>query len=300
MTWFAAPLLLALAVASTQAPLPRMTHAEGLVVADVTGVRTTGGRAEVVLGTGATIHIDAGTAVRYGDPVILDDGRIVVRAAAAPLQIETALGTLHVGPGAVCTLTVDAAAGRLLLNVAAGEATLRTRYAHTTRVLAGQSALMTSPTAVPWAAAYTPATLDHFAIWSDARVAASGHATGTADDWVASGLSSATFGTTPPCSGWPSWTAPCWVLPPAHQRPSRPWPGAPTYAPKYAPNYTPNFNVGPNATPPPPGAGSPDHQRRRHQPPPPQAAPPPPQTPPAPAQEGPRGRSGAVKRPPPE
>jgi hypothetical protein len=49
MTWFAAPLVLALAVTSTQTPLPRMTHAEGLVAVDAAGVRTAGGRAGLVL-----------------------------------------------------------------------------------------------------------------------------------------------------------------------------------------------------------------------------------------------------------
>jgi hypothetical protein len=102
---------------------------------------------------------------------------------------------------------------------------------------------------------------------------------------------------TPPCTGWPSWTAPCWVLPRPHSAPS----GAPNYEPNYAPNYTPNFNVSPNPRPATAGGDLPEHQWRRHHasPPAPEAAPPAPE-PPAPAREGPRGRSGAVKRPPPE
>jgi hypothetical protein len=154
---------------------------------------------------------------------------------------------------------------------------------------------MTSPTAAPWAAAYTHAVLDRFAIWSDVRIAASGRASASADDWAASGLSSATLGSTPPCTGWPSWTAPCWVLPPAYQKPWRPGlHSPPPSAPSYAPNYTANFNVGPGTAPVPPGGGSPEHR-----PPPPPAAPAAPQASPAPAQEGPRGRSGAIQRPPP-
>ena len=296
MTWFAAPLLLALAVASVQTPLPRMTHAEGRVVADRSGVRTSGGRAEVLLGNGSIVHLDAGTAVRFGEPALtMEDGRVVIRAADVPLQIATPFATLYAGPGSVCTLSVDAAGGRLLVNVAAGEATLQTRYAHATRVMAGQSALMTSPTAVPWAAAYTHAALDRFAIWSDARAAASG-ASNPAGDWAASGLSSATLPSTSPCTGWPSWTAPCWVLPAPQPTPSY----APTYAPNYAPNYTPNFNVAPDQPAQPPGGGTPEHRPRRHQPPTtPEATPPAPQAPPpAVAQEGPRGRSGAIKKPP--
>lgn len=298
MTWFAAPLLLALAVATIQSPLPRMTHAEGRVVADGTGVRTGGGRAEVLLGNDAIVHLDAGTTVRYGDPAVgVEDGRVVIRAASVSMQIVTPVATIHVGAGAVCMLTVDAAAGRLLMNIAVGEATLQTRYAHSTRVTAGQSALMTSPTAVPWAAAYTHAALDPFAIWSDARMAAAGRRTASATDWAASGLSSSSVPATPPCTGWPSWTAPCWVLPRPHSAPS----GAPNYEPNYAPNYTPNFNVSPNPRPATAGGDLPEHQWRRHHasPPAPEAAPPAPE-PPAPAREGPRGRSGAVKRPPPE
>lgn len=308
MTWFTAPLVLALAVTSTQPPLPRMTHAEGLVTAGTTGVRTGGGRAEILLRDGSIVHLDAGTAVRYAEAMalVLDEGRVIMRAANQPVDIDTPLASLRLQPGTICTLLVDRGAGRLLVNVAAGELALGTRYAHTTRVVAGQSALMTSPTAVPWAAAYTHAHLDHFAIWSDARMAAGGQAAYGADAWAASGLSGATFGSTPPCTGWPAWTAPCWVLPPAHQKPWRPRPlPPPSYAPNYAPNYTPNFNVHPA-----PGAGPEGTDRPPHRPPeaqPSLPSPPPPQsTAPAPpplkarpaARERPGATGAAVQRPP--
>jgi hypothetical protein len=308
MTWFAAPLVLALAVTSTQTPLPRMTHAEGLLTADTYGVRTAGGRAELVLADGAIVHLDAGTTVRYAEALafLLDDGRVVVRAGDQSLEIETPLAALRLQPGAICTLLVDASAGRLLVNVAVGELTLRTRYAHTTRVVAGHSALMTGATSVPWPAAYTHTQLDHFAIWSDARMAASGQTAYGASDWAASGLSGASFGSSPPCSGWPSWSAPCWVLPPAYQKPwrSRPLPPA-SYAPNYAPNYTPNFNVSPGPGTGPGGGGAPPHHPPQTQPRP-QPLPQPPQPPPNPppsqarpaAREWPGTPGAAVPRPP--
>jgi hypothetical protein len=299
MTWFAAPFVLALAVTSTQTPLPTMTHAEGLVTAGTFGVRTAGGRAELVLADGAIVHLDAGTTIRYADALafLLDYGRVVVRAGDQSLEIETPLAALRLQPGAICTLLVDAGAGRLLVNVAVGELTLRTRYAHTTRVVAGHSALMTGATGVPWAAAYTHTQLDHFAIWSDARMAASGQTAYGAGDWAASGLSGASFGSSPPGTGWPSWTAPCWVLPPAYRK-RRPRPLPP---PSYAPNYTPNFNVSPGSGISPGGGGAPPHHPPQAQP-----LPQPPQPPPNPppsqarpaARERPGARGAAVQRPP--
>jgi hypothetical protein len=244
---------------------------------------------------GSLVHIDTSTALSYpaGASLRLDDGRVVVRAAG-PVLIDTPGAQLGLNPGTVAIVLVDGASDRLLVSVPVGTATLRTRYASITRIAAGQSAMMTSATALPWATAYTRVQADTFTLWSDARAAASGTGVAAAD-WAASDLSGIRTGTTPPCTGYPSWTAPCWVLP-AGPGP-RQHPGvtsAPSFAPNYAPSYAPNFNARPST----PSARPGSHGSSRPAPP----APPPattstpaPSSQPAPPPT--RGNSGAVRVP---
>jgi hypothetical protein len=275
MLAFAAPYLLLLAVISTQGPLPRVTHAEGPVSADASGVRTSG-RAEIALPDGSLVHMDARTIVRFPTDAALavDDGRIVMRAIT-DVEVATPNARLIFDAGTVAIVLVDARSGRLLVNVPQGAVTMRTRYAAITRVITGQSAMMTSATAVPWATAYSRVQLDAFTLWSDARAASIGRA-----DWAASDISGAYVGSTPPCTGYPSWTAPCWVLPlPAQpgQGPAPPPSYAPNYAPNYGPNYTPDYSGTPPTVAPSPSTGP----RGPHESPPPATSPSPPGTAPA-------------------
>ena len=174
MTWFAAPLAMVLAVTVTDTPLPRLTHAEGVVAADSTGVRTGAGRAEIALADGSIVHVDTSTFVAYPNNAALrlDDGRVVLRANTG-FDIETPGARLDLEPGTVAIVIADRRPGRLLVSVPVGVVTLRTGYASITRVVAGQSAMMTSAASVPWATAYTRVQLDAFTLWSDARAAPS-------------------------------------------------------------------------------------------------------------------------------
>lgn len=294
MTWFAAPLALAVAVAVTSAPMPRLTHAEGDVSSSSTGVRTAAGRAEIALPDGSLVHVDTSTVLSYPPDanLRLGDGRVVVRAAGA-VDVETPAARLDLDARTVAIVLVDRAADRLLVSVPVGAASLRTRYASTTRVVSGQSAMMTSATAVPWATAYTRVQVDGFTLWSDARVAATGAGVAAAD-WAASDLSGIRPGATPPCTGYPSWTAPCWVLPAGP--PPRPHPNGPppSYAPNFTPNYAPNFNTRPPTPPATPGSSGSPHQPPAS-PPPPATSTPAPTSQPAPPPT--RGNSGAVRVP---
>lgn len=298
MTWSAAPLALAVAVAVTSAPIPRLLHSVGDVNSSPAGVRTAAGRAEIALPDGSLVHVDTSTVVSYPSDanLRLDDGRVVVRAATA-VVVDAPTARIAFDARTVAVVLVDRAAERLLVSVPVGGATLRTRYASTTRIVSGQSAMMPSATAIPWATAYTRVQVDSFTLWSDARVAASGSGV-AAGDWAASDLSGLSPGTTPPCTGYPSWTAPCWVLPAAP--PPGPHPGfgppTPSYAPNFAPNYAPNFNTRPPTPPSTPApTGSSGHQSPPAQPPPAEAATPAPSSPPAPPPT--RGNRGAVKVP---
>ena len=291
MTWCAAPLAMALAVTVTDTPLPRLTHAEGVVAADSTGVRTGAGRAEIALADGSIVHVDTSTFVAYPNDAALrlDDGRVVLRAKTG-FDIETPGARLDLEPGTVAIVIADRRPGRLLVSVPVGVVTLRTGYASITRVVAGQSAMMTSAASVPWATAYTRVQLDAFTLWSDARAASTGVGVAAAD-WAASDLSGTTVGATPPCTGYPSWSAPCWVMPapsPSRHRPGQPLP-RPSSAPNFAPNYAPHFETRPAAPDPPPPAEPATRQARPT---------PPPGTSPAPSAPPPaRGHGGAARVP---
>lgn len=271
MPWSSTSLLVAALVAAAPA-LPRVSHLGGTGQATAPGVRTAGGRAEIVL-AGALVHVDASTAIRFDGATALtvDDGRVLVRTPETDgLDVAVPYARVKLAPAGVYSLIVDRRRERLLLRVIAGEALLTTEYGSSTRVAARQIAMMTSATSVPWASAYQPVAWDAFEVWSDARIAAAGWGTG---------ILYREAGSARECSTWYAATNPCWWVPgygvpvPPPGGPPLPPSYAPSYTPNYAPNYTPNFTVKP-ATPPP-------------APPPPAARPgpaptPPPYPPPAP------------------
>ena len=108
MTWYAAPLAMVLAVTVTDTPLPRLTHAEGVVAADSTGVRTGAGRAEIALADGSIVHVDTSTFVAYSNdaPLRLANGRVVLRAKTG-FDIETPGAKLGLEPGTVAIVIAD-------------------------------------------------------------------------------------------------------------------------------------------------------------------------------------------------
>lgn len=244
-TGIAALLTVTLAVATPASG--QVTHVEGSAAIDGGLVRTAGGRVEMRGPGGSMVHIDAATSVRMdpGAILTLTDGRIVVRSAGAAVIVLAPYARITLEPSGVYSVLADADSGRLLVRVVMGVARLQTEYGSTTPIGAGQLAMMTSATTIPWAAAFEPGGWDAFDAWSDARASAYA-ATGA---WVVETTSRRAGQGREPDTGWSGGCrgllvspGPCWWI--AGATVNRPHPGyttpsLPNYAPTYAPSYTP-------------------------------------------------------------
>lgn len=324
MPWIPTPIVLALSLALAQGPEPRITYVEGSVSLSPDGVRTRGGRAELVLPGGTLVHVDGASAVRFDRGTLsLLDGRLLLRTGnGLPIDLEVPYARLRLAPSGVYNVLADAAQGRLLVSVIVGRIDLQGRYGQTTPIDGGQLVMMTSPTSAPWATPFQPAGWDCFELWSDSRLAQAAWTSGSAayDALAETGAVLNTYPASPTCSSWMTVDNPCWLVPaypsswpgrPAHR------PEPPSYAPNFRPNYTPHFNVPPPGTSPgpppgpstgrpeghgpaggnpqPPPPASPNHPEGRPRATPPSTSPPPA---PAPTPKPPaRGTSGGIRVP---
>jgi len=269
MPWITTPIVLALSLALAQGLEPRITYVEGSVALSPDGVRTAGGRAELVLASGTLVHVDGASTVQFDRTgnLTLNSGRLLVRTSnGAPFDLEVPYARLRLAPTGVYNVLADAAHGRLLVSVIAGRVELQGRYSQGTSIGPGQMVMMTSATAIPWATSFQPAGWDRFELWSDSRLAQAAWQSGSAayEALSESGVVLNTYPASPTCSSWMSIDNPCWIVPP------QTWPGGPpyrpeppNYAPNYRPHYTPNYNVPPpGAAPTPhgPSAGRPEGQ----------------------------------------
>jgi hypothetical protein len=242
MPWITTPIVLALTLAVAAESEPRITYVEGMVSLSPEGVRTAGGRAELVLADGALVHVDGASLVRFESAGALDlsEGRLLVRTGASQAsELGVPYARLRLAPLGVYSVLADAARGRLLVAVIVGRIDLETQYGQSARILGGQMVLMTSATSAPWATPFQPAGWDRFELWSDARLS-----TPVAE----SGMVLNTQPVSPTCSSWMTVDNPCWILPayPSTLPGVPPYrPGPPGYAPHYRPNYEPNFDVRP-------------------------------------------------------
>ena len=256
MPWITTPIVLALSLALAQGLEPRITYVEGSVALSPDGVRTAGGRAELVLASGTLVHVDGASTVQFDRTgnLTLNSGRLLVRTSnGAPLDLEVPYARLRLAPSGVYNVLADAAHGRFLVSVIAGRVELQGRYSQGTSIAPGQMVMMTSATAIPWATSFQPAGWDRFVLWSDSRLAQAAWQSGSAayEALAESGVVLNTYPASPTCSSWMSIDNPCWIVPPAERAPAgRPIePEPPNYAPNYRPNYTPNYNVPPPGTP---------------------------------------------------
>lgn len=281
--------LFAVTLAAAGPASGQVTHVEGAAVIDGGLVRTAGGRVELRGHGGSMVHVDATTTVRMdpGGGLALTDGRIVVRSAGATVIVLAPYARIALEPSGVYSVLADADGPRLLVRVVVGGARLLTQYGSTTAIGAGQLAVMTGATTIPWAAPFEAGGWDAFEAWSDARAAAYAATDAWSSDSTsgrAGRLRDADAPWNGGCRGTLVAPAPCGWL--AGGSVNRHGPGytptlpnyAPTYAPRYAPVYTP-----------PPGWLGPQE-------PPPPALPPPsatPAPPPAPATSAPPARGQA-------
>ena len=286
MPWITTPIVLALSLTLAQGLEPRITFVEGHVSLSTDGVRTGGGRAELVLPNGTLVHVDAASAVHFdrSGALSLSNGRLLLRTGnGLPFDLDAPYARLRLAPSGVYNVLADAAHGRLLVSVIVGRVELHGRYSQSTSIAARHMVMMTSATAVPWSTPFQPAGWDRFELWSDSRLAQAAWQTGSAsyDALAESGVVLNTYPASPTCSSWMSVDNPCWLLPsypstlPGHP-PYRP--GPPSYAPNYRPNYTPNYDVPPPGTTPAPhgrSTGRPEGHGPggNHAPPPPSARP---------------------------
>ncbi len=255
MPWITTPIVLALSLALAQGPEPRITYVEGSVSLSPDGVRTQGGRAELVLANGTLVHVDGASTVRFdrSGTLSLIDGRLLLRTGnGAPSDLEVPYARLRLAPSGVYNVLADAAHGRLLVSVIVGRIDLQSRYGQSTPIDGGHMVLMTSATTAPWATPFQPAGWDRFELWSDSRLAQAVWQSGSAsyEALAESGVVLNTYPASPTCSSWLSLDNPCWLLPP---NPST-LPGGPPHRPgpppTYQGNYTPNYNVPPPGTSP--------------------------------------------------
>ncbi|MEZ5284419.1 MAG: hypothetical protein R2712_06350 [Vicinamibacterales bacterium] len=282
MPWKRTALALAVTLGASLPVSAQITLVEGAAAIDRGHVRTAGGRVELVGPAGALIHVDAATDVDAGPArVVLHDGRLVIRTAALPLPVSLPFAELSLDGDGTYALLADARGNRLLVEVRAGAALLRTRYASTVRIGPQQLAMMTSATSVPWAAPAASRTLDAFDAWSTLRAAASPAVDGRDAPVVML-----------PPAGCGSRELPCgWSAPWPHRGTSPPT--RPGYAPNYGPNYAPNY-----APAPAPGERHARPSRHRPETPPAPTATPPPATPPPAAPPAGRGRGAGLRIPP--
>ena len=286
MPWITTPIVLALSLAVAQGLEPRITYVEGSVSLSADGVRTGGGRAELVLPNGTLVHVDAASAVHFdrSGALRLSHGRLLLRTGnGLPSELDAPYARLRLAPSGVYNVLADAVQGRLLVSVIVGRVELQGRYSQSTSIADKHMVMMTSATAAPWSAPFQPAGWDRFELWSDSRMAQAAWQSGSAayQALADSGVVLNTYPASPTCSSWMSVDNPCWLLPAYPSTlPGRPpyRPEPPSYAPNYSPNYTPNYNVPPpGATPAPlrPSTGRPKEHGPggSHPPPPPPATP---------------------------
>ncbi len=269
MPWITTPIVLALSLALAQGLEPRITYVEGSVALSPDGVRTAGGRAELMLASGTLVHVDGASTVQFDrtGTLTLSSGRLLVRTGNGPLSdLEVPYARLRLAPSGVYNVLADATHSRLLVSVIAGRVELQGRYSQGTSIGPGQMVMMTSATAIPWATSYQPAGWDRFELWSDSRLAHAAWQSGSAayEALADSGVVLNTYPASPTCSSWMSVDNPCWIVPPPSGPGGPPYrPEPPNYAPNYRPNYTPNYNVppaGPSPTPHGPSTGRPEGQ----------------------------------------
>jgi len=322
MPWTTLPIVLALSLALAQGSEPRITYVEGSVSLFPDGVRTAGGRAELVLPNGTLVHVDGASAVRFdaSGSLSLNDGRLLLRTGTGlPSHLDVPYARLRLAPSGIYNVLADAAHGRLLVSVIAGRIDLEGRYGQSTPIHGGQMVLMTSATSALWATPFQPAGWDRFELWSDARLYQAWQSGSASYDPIAeSGVVLNTYPASPTCSSWMSIDNPCWLVPayPSTLPGVPPYrPGPPGYAPNYRPNYAPNYNVPPPGTlpgaPQRPSAGRPEGHRPGGgaEPPPsarparpegrarPTPAPPPPSSPPQKPTPATRGTGGGIRVP---
>jgi hypothetical protein len=270
MPWITTPIVLALTLALAQGSEPRVTHIEGSVSLSPDGIRTAGGRAELVLANGTLVHVDGASRVGFerAGELTLSEGRLLLRTGnGLAFDLGVPYARLRLSPSGVYSVLADASRGRLLVSVIAGRIDLQTRYGQSVLIPVGHMVLMTNATSAPWATPFQPAGWDRFELWSDARFSAAAWQAGSASHAAIaeSGVVLNTHPASPTCSSWMTVDNPCWLLPasPSTHPGVPPYrPGPPAYAPRYRPNYTPNYNVPPAGLSPgsshPPSTGRPE------------------------------------------
>ena len=173
--------------AQTEAPPPHLSVLDGraeitrgqdrepavantpLVLGDQ--LATSDGRAEVLLGDGSALHLDAQTTLDFnGDSVVrLLTGRLIVFAegGAANLQVDTAPASVRVPSSAEVHLALFADGGQTMLHVAVVRGIADVDSGGTTvPVQAGQQVSVRESEAPSYPVPFNSARLDGFARWS--------------------------------------------------------------------------------------------------------------------------------------
>ena len=129
------------------------------------------GRAEITIGSGTVMVLDAHTRVvlHWVDRVQLIDGRVFVeRSGSGPFVAVTGGGQVHVAPMSAVEITTTAANRDLMVNVIDGDARIVSPWG-SEAVTASQTAFVSGPTGRPFVTPFVGAPADQFYQYAGTR-----------------------------------------------------------------------------------------------------------------------------------